>query len=89
MDDQKQVEEQRKRAAEDMDERCRRIAAWMQSETYPMKPDNPLLNASDDDVKAYIRKRREEFMAPGGKWEKYQAEQAEKAKQQTVAKERK
>jgi hypothetical protein len=82
------VEEQRKKNKEEMDARCERIAEHVASEKYPMTPDNPLYNASDDEVRAYIRKRREEFMAPGGKWDAYQAEKAEEAKRHTVQNEK-
>jgi hypothetical protein len=44
-----------------MDERIARIGAYMASGDYPMTPDNPLLGATDDEVRAYIRKRRAEF----------------------------
>jgi len=66
-------------AAKAMEERCARVAAWMDSGTYPMKPDNPCIEMTDEEMRAYIRKRREEFMAPGGKWEKHQQKKAEDA----------
>jgi hypothetical protein len=56
-----EVEEQRQKNAAEMDKRVKRIRERLASGTYPMQDDNPLLHASDDEVRAYIRKRREEF----------------------------
>ena len=55
-----------------MEKRCERVRERMMAGTFPMAEDNPLLNASDEEIRAYIRKRREEF---GPKWEAYLAEQ--------------
>jgi hypothetical protein len=57
-----------------------RTAFFTVPDDYPMAADNPLRDMTDDEIRAYIRKRREEFMAPGGKWDQYQAEQAKLTK---------
>lgn len=69
-----ELEQQRKKNAAEMDERVNRIRERMMSGNFPMEPDNPLLNSSDEETRAYIRRRRDEFMAPGGKWDEYLAE---------------
>lgn len=81
------LEAERRRNAVEMEKRVTRIREHMASEKYPMTPDNPLYNASDDEVRAYIRKRREEFMRPGGKWEAHVAERA-RLEAQRIAKEK-
>jgi hypothetical protein len=55
------IEAQRQRNKVEMDARLVRIRERLQSPDCPMESTNPLLNASDDEIRAYIRKRRQEF----------------------------
>ncbi len=71
----KELEQARERAAEEMEKRCERVRERMVSGRYPMQADNPLLNATDEQIRAYIRKRREEFQP---KLEEYERERAKR-----------